>query len=460
MANVAEVIFLGTDKTSPVAKKIATSIKETSAEMKGLGHVFDQTGKIVSLFGNTQLAGVITQLDSTLMSMTGLTKEVAKSKAGMVALGAAATAGGFAIGSALRKYIPFFNEVDKMEQAAMESRSSNIIQLQTLMQSSPIRAQEKMDLAIIQEKIDAIEKERIGLLSVLGIKKQLSAGQENELFQLQRLKDATLSRQGRELTDRQQGAVDRADSVVASNMLRTDPEGTSAGRQMLAEIELNQKLRQLEKERELLAEEDFLAAKEELNRNYYAKVAIAEGERYDEMKRRMDLERKQRANINQAMLSGTSQMFENLATAAQASGKKGFLAFKVFSTAKAIVDTYTAANGAYSAMASIPYIGPALGAAAAAAAIAAGMANVAAINSQKGQAHAGMDYIPREGSYNLERGEMVLDPGTSEAVRRAAVGGGGGAVTVIVNLDSLPILKMINQASRDGRLTINARAVA
>jgi hypothetical protein len=50
-----------------------------------------------------------------------------------------------------------------------------------------------------------------------------------------------------------------------------------------------------------------------------------------------------------------------------------------------------------------------------------------------GQAHDGMDYVPREGSYNLQRGEMVLDPGTSAAVRNNAVGGGAKSVTLQIS---------------------------
>jgi hypothetical protein len=55
---------------------------------------------------------------------------------------------------------------------------------------------------------------------------------------------------------------------------------------------------------------------------------------------------------------------------------------KAAAIANAIINTYQSATGAYASLASIPYVGPALGAAAAAAAIAAGMANVAAIRSQ------------------------------------------------------------------------------
>ena len=56
---------------------------------------------------------------------------------------------------------------------------------------------------------------------------------------------------------------------------------------------------------------------------------------------------------------------------------------KAGAIASAIIDTYKAATGAYSALASIPYVGPFLGAAAAAAAIVVGMSRVQAIRSQQ-----------------------------------------------------------------------------
>jgi hypothetical protein len=60
-----------------------------------------------------------------------------------------------------------------------------------------------------------------------------------------------------------------------------------------------------------------------------------------------------------------------------------FSAFKAISIAEAVVNTAKAAISAYQAMASIPYVGPALGAAAAAAAIAFGMAQVSQIRSME-----------------------------------------------------------------------------
>ena len=59
MANVAEVIFKGTDQTSPVAKRVASNLKQTSQEMKGLGMAFSQASTIANQFGNTAIAGVM-----------------------------------------------------------------------------------------------------------------------------------------------------------------------------------------------------------------------------------------------------------------------------------------------------------------------------------------------------------------------------------------------------------------
>ena len=54
---------------------------------------------------------------------------------------------------------------------------------------------------------------------------------------------------------------------------------------------------------------------------------------------------------------------------------------KAMAVTQATIDTYKAANSAYSAMAGIPYVGPVLGGIAAGAAIAAGIANVKSIIS-------------------------------------------------------------------------------
>ncbi len=87
-----------------------------------------------------------------------------------------------------------------------------------------------------------------------------------------------------------------------------------------------------------------------------------------------------------ATLDVASSVFGSLASIAQAEMNndkksekeraKAANAYATLGVSQAIIDTYKSANESYSAMASIPYVGPALGAAAAAAAVIAGIANV------------------------------------------------------------------------------------
>ncbi|MBE7415079.1 MAG: hypothetical protein HS130_07595 [Deltaproteobacteria bacterium] len=78
-----------------------------------------------------------------------------------------------------------------------------------------------------------------------------------------------------------------------------------------------------------------------------------------------------------------SNILQNLYTATGSKNKAMFEAMKVFAIAETVISTYRGAQQAYTALAGIPIIGPALGVAAAAAAIAAGMARVQAIKSQQ-----------------------------------------------------------------------------
>jgi len=80
---------------------------------------------------------------------------------------------------------------------------------------------------------------------------------------------------------------------------------------------------------------------------------------------------------------------ENLMTIFSGQSRKMFEIGKAAATAGAIVNTYSSAVKAYDAMAGIPVVGPALGAAAAAAAVVAGLANVKRIQSSKFGGSAG-----------------------------------------------------------------------
>lgn len=102
--------------------------------------------------------------------------------------------------------------------------------------------------------------------------------------------------------------------------------------------------------------------------------------------------------------------------------KKAFAMYKAFSIAKAVINTYEMATGAFNALAPIPIVGPVLGAAAAAAAVAFGLNQV---NTIKGQSYdavydGGVDYVPKEQTIaRLTKGERVVSPRQNVALNKA-----------------------------------------
>ena len=143
-------------------------------------------------------------------------------------------------------------------------------------------------------------------------------------------------------------------------------------------------------EEELAAVEDLYQRRHELIMANTALTAETKNALEIELERQKNevLENMERARM-EAIFKGTSETFAGLAELTKIfmgeqskEYKAMFAVSQAFEIAQAIMKTYSAATGAYSAMASIPYVGPALGAAAAAAAIGAGMANVAQIRSQ------------------------------------------------------------------------------
>lgn len=168
---------------------------------------------------------------------------------------------------------------------------------------------------------------------------------------------------------------------------------------------------------------------------------------------KLDADRaKQQQTIDQArgqlQLSAASNLFGQLATLSSSHNKKMAAIGKAAAIAQAVINTYQSATEAYAAMASIPYIGPALGAAAAAAAIVAGLANVAQIRSQSTGGYAQGGYTGPGGKHQVagvvHAGEVVFSQ--SDVARAGGVGmveamrlrgyADGGYVTPFANAPS------------------------
>lgn len=115
-----------------------------------------------------------------------------------------------------------------------------------------------------------------------------------------------------------------------------------------------------------------------------------------------------------AGLNALGDFFGQIAQLRETDSKRGRDLAKKAAIAQAIVNTYTAATGAYASASAIPVVGWVMGPIAAAAAIAAGMANVNAI---RGVAHNGIDNVPREGTWLLDKGERVVDRRTNQDLK-------------------------------------------
>lgn len=155
---------------------------------------------------------------------------------------------------------------------------------------------------------------------------------------------------------------------------------------------------------------------------------------------------------NDMMMTQAADAFGSMASNLQdyittfGSENKALMAMmKASAIAQTIIQTYQGAQQAFTAMSSIPYVGPALGAAAAAAAVAGGMARVASIRAQGtrrqgGPVSPGSMYRVNEGGrpevFQNNMGQQYMIPNERGKVvsNRDAQGGGG----IVVNIHNAP----------------------
>lgn len=142
-------------------------------------------------------------------------------------------------------------------------------------------------------------------------------------------------------------------------------------------------------------------------------------------------------------LSSFDDFQTNLLTLAKTGSSEIAGVYKAAAIANTIIKTYESATSAYAAMAGIPFVGPALGAAAAAAAVAAGLANVQAISSQQvgqfanGGIVGGNNYNGDNLTAGVNSGEMILNFSQQKQLLDMANGsGGGGSKPIVINVEN------------------------
>ena len=123
---------------------------------------------------------------------------------------------------------------------------------------------------------------------------------------------------------------------------------------------------------------------------------------------KLELQTKYAASYMESMLGGFASLVdENSKTYAVL-----FAAQKAFAVAQAMLNIPAAYSKAYDAVVGTPYIGPYIAPAVGAAAAALQVAQAASMKSVNltGMAHDGIDNIPKEGTWLLDKGERVLNP--------------------------------------------------
>ena len=160
------------------------------------------------------------------------------------------------------------------------------------------------------------------------------------------------------------------------------------------EEEKNEALRLAEevKNADLLAMEEEFAANQQaiLDREAEAERKAAE-QRAKEEEQRIKAEQQAWEKLHNAKIATVKNAFTTMLSLYEAFGgesAKESEGYKAIASAQAVVQAFLSANEAYASMASIPYVGPALGAVAAAAALASGMAQVRQINATNMKAQA------------------------------------------------------------------------
>lgn len=137
---------------------------------------------------------------------------------------------------------------------------------------------------------------------------------------------------------------------------------------------------------------------------------------------RRDFERKTQTEQTKFVLDNLAGMLSGVSNY----NKTFFALSKAANIAQAIMNTY---RGASNALAAYP---PPLSLVMAAAVVATGFAQVAQIKNQNygGAAHGGLDYVPSEQTYLLNKGERVLSPNQNKDLTDYLDQGGGNGISV------------------------------
>lgn len=156
-------------------------------------------------------------------------------------------------------------------------------------------------------------------------------------------------------------------------------------------------------------------------------------------------------------LSGMTDLMGSLLGEQSAGYKAMFAMSKAFAIAQALINAPKTFSDVYASVASIPYIGPYLAPVMAGAAVAVQLAQVSQIKSTSltGMAHDGIDYIPKEGTWLLQKGERVLSPKQNMDFTRSLNSTKSRADAVVVNINVPPGYTANQSRGANGEINVD-----
>lgn len=422
--------------------------------MKGLGALLTQTGNIAAHFGNAQLGGMIANVGAATVGFRQMTAELGKSKLALAAIGTAGFAGGLSMAESIGQiFDPAIRGRGERDITKRYLELLDQIQLRLLaIKDAGNGAQQAAQNAIRSQIAGVVGQGAVsdmfgGQSELLGAVSGFSPEQVAVLTDnLLRLGEAT------------QQAFDAAkvrdyQTVMGelNDQLRTF--GNESGQQLLL---LTQQMDAYVAKLADNAATDvqYWAGVEQVFELFEKRKTEIMARESETRKMMLENERKTQLRTVAQNLEAYGALLGGLGNLAAVFGKKTFGLTKGLRISEAIVNTAAAVTNALATPA--PWPVPLIFAAAAAAA---GAAQIAVIGASKyqGQAHDGLDYVPRTGSYVLEKGEAVIKRDQNE--RLDALMGVGQPTVLQLVVDGRVLGEIVGNLSRGGQLKIHPKAV-
>ena len=171
-------------------------------------------------------------------------------------------------------------------------------------------------------------------------------------------------------------------------------------KQLDAQISLEKNAIQNRMRLELASQEEIAAAKQAIDKKYSTATTSLHAQTYGAI-----------ASLGANTYEGLAATSAKMYGAQSKQARQAFLMYKAFKVAEIGIQIATNVLAAFGSGAAIPIAGIAAGPAFAAVAAALGAVQLAAVLAQPApSAHGGLDYVPKEQTYLLDKGERVLSP--------------------------------------------------